>query len=294
MVPNIRIHERKRTMRLGKLLATAGFLLTSLIGATSYAAEPVPWQLNFQPAVTPVMESITDFHNLLLVITILISIFVLILLIVTMWKFSAKRNPVPSKTTHNTMLEMLWTAVPVIILVIIAVPSFKLLYLSDEIPEKIDLTIKATGNQWYWSYEYPDHGKFSFDSNMIPDDEIKKGQKRLLETDTVVVVPVNQTVRVQVTASDVIHAWAIPAFGVKIDGVPGRLNEVWFKATKEGTYYGQCSELCGVNHGFMPIRVDVVSKEKFDAWTAAQRKAAGIDSVPDKKSAVAALKNTAR
>lgn len=294
MVPNIRIHERKRTMRLGKILAAAGFLLTSLIGATSYAAEPVPWQMNLQPAATPVMESIIDFHNLLLVITILISIFVLILLIVTMWKFSAKRNPVPSKTTHNTMLEMLWTAVPVIILVIIAVPSFKLLYLSDEIPEKIDLTIKATGNQWYWTYEYPDHGKFSFDSNMIPDDEIKPGQKRLLETDTVVVVPVNQTVRVQVTASDVLHAWAIPAFGVKIDGVPGRLNEVWFKATKEGTYYGQCSELCGVNHGFMPIRVDVVSKEKFDTWTAAQRKAAGIDSAPDKKSAVAALKNTAR
>lgn len=239
------------------------------------------------------MESIIDFHNLLLVIIFLISIFVLILLLVTMWKFSAKRNPVPSRTTHNTMLEMLWTVLPVIILVVIAVPSFKLLYYSDEMPEKIDLTIKATGNQWYWTYEYPDHGKFSFDSNMIPDEEIKPGQKRLLETDTVVVVPVNQTVRVQVTASDVIHAWAIPAFGVKIDGVPGRLNEIWFKATKEGTYYGQCSELCGVNHGFMPIRVDVVSKQKFDAWTAAQRKAAGI-SAPEDKRAVAALKKTTR
>ncbi|MBT5456280.1 MAG: cytochrome c oxidase subunit II [Rhodospirillaceae bacterium] len=281
-------------MRLGKLLAAAGFLVTGLVGAASYAAEPVPWQLNLQPAVTPVMQKITEFHDLLLVIIILISIFVLILLGVTMWKFGAKRNPVPTTTTHNAMLEMLWTVVPVIILVVIAVPSFKLLYLSDVTPAKVDMTIKATGNQWYWTYEYPDHGKFSFDSNMIPDNELKPGQKRLLETDTVVVVPVNQTVRVQVTASDVLHAWAIPAFGVKIDGVPGRLNEIWFKATKEGTYYGQCSELCGVNHGFMPIRVDVVSKQKFDAWAAAQRKAAGIDSAPEDKRAVAALKNTAR
>ena len=281
-------------MRLGQLLAAAGFLVTGLVGAASYAAEPVPWQLNLQPAVTPVMQKITEFHDLLLVIIILISIFVLILLGVTMWKFGAKRNPVPTTTTHNTMLEMLWTVVPVIILVVIAVPSFKLLYLSDVTPAKVDMTIKATGNQWYWTYEYPDHGKFSFDSNMIPDNELKPGQKRLLETDTVVVVPVNQTVRVQVTASDVLHAWAIPAFGVKIDGVPGRLNEIWFKATKEGTYYGQCSELCGVNHGFMPIRVDVVSKQKFDAWAAAQRKAAGIDSAPEDKRAVAALKNTAR
>ncbi len=281
-------------MRLGKILAAAGFLLTGLIGATSYAAEPVPWQTNFQPAVTYVMEEIASFHNLLLVIIFLISAFVLVLLAVTMWKFSAKRNPVPSQTTHNTMLEMLWTVVPVIILVVIAVPSFKLLYLSDEIPEKIDVTIKATGNQWYWTYEYPDHGKFSFDSNMIPDNEIKPGQVRLLETDTVVVLPVNKNIRVQVTASDVLHAWAIPAFGVKIDGVPGRLNEIWFNATKEGTYYGQCSELCGVNHGFMPIRVDIVSQAKFDAWVAAQRKVAGIDSAPDSKRAVAALNKTER
>jgi cytochrome c oxidase subunit 2 len=281
-------------MRLGKLLATVGLLLTGLIGATSHAAEPVPWQMNLQPSVTSVMDSIVDLHNLLLVIIFLISVFVLILLLVTMWKFGAKRNPVPSRTTHNTMIEVLWTVVPVIILVVIAVPSFKLLYLSDDIPQKVDLTIKATGNQWYWTYEYPDHGKFSFDANMIPDNEIKPGQKRLLETDNVVVVPVNATVRVQVTASDVLHAWAIPAFGVKIDGVPGRLNEIWFNATKEGTYYGQCSELCGVNHGFMPIRVDVVSKEKFDAWTTAQRKAAGIDAAPDNTGSVAALKNTAR
>ena len=293
MVPIIRIHERKRTMRLGKILAAAGFLGTGLVGATSYAAEPVKWQMNFQPAVTPVMQEITEFHNLLLVITFIIAAFVTILLGVTFWKFSAKRNPVPSRTTHNTMLEMLWTAIPVIILVVIAVPSFKLLYLSDVVP-KADMTIKAIGHQWYWTYEYPDHGKFSFDSNMIADDELKAGQRRLLETDTTVVVPVNTTVRVQITADDVIHAWAIPAFGVKLDAVPGRLNETWFKATKEGTYYGQCSELCGVNHGFMPIKVNVVSKAKFAAWTAAQRKAAGIDSAPEDNRAVAALKNQAR
>lgn len=280
-------------MRLGKFLATAGFLVTSLIGATSYAAEPLPWQLNFQPAVTPVMQEIAEFHDLLLVIIFVIAAFVTILLGVTMWKFSAKRNPVPSRTTHNTMLELIWTVVPVIILVVIAVPSFKLLYLSDVVP-KADMTIKAIGHQWYWTYEYPDHGKFSFDSNMIPDEEIKPGQKRLLETDTTVVVPVNATVRMQITADDVLHAWAVPAFGVKLDAVPGRLNETWFKATKEGTYYGQCSELCGVNHGFMPIKVDVVSKAKFDAWTAAQRKAAGIDNKPESERAVATLKNKAR
>ena len=201
-----------------------------------------------------------------------------------------KRNPVPTRTTHNTLIEVIWTAVPVIILVIIAVPSFKQLYLNDVIPEA-DMTIKAIGHQWYWTYEYPDNGKFSFDSNMIASDQLKKGQVRLLETDTVVVVPVNATVRVQVTADDVLHAWAIPAFGVKIDAVPGRLNETWFKATREGTYYGQCSELCGVNHGFMPIRVDVVSKGKFDAWVAKQRQA---QAPADAGRSLARLDRTAR
>ena len=238
-----------------------------------------PWQKYYQDAVTPVMESVTEFHNLLMVVITLITIFVLFLLIYTIWRFSEKRNPVPSQTTHHTMLEMVWTVVPVIILVLIAVPSFKLLYLSDVVP-KADMTVKATGHQWYWSYEYPDHGKFTFDSIMVADADLKPGQPRLLETDTTVVVPVNATVRVQVTAADVLHAWAMPAFGVKIDAVPGRLNETWFKATKEGTYYGQCSELCGVNHGFMPIKVQVVSKQAFDEWTAAQRKAAGIAPAP--------------
>lgn len=274
------------------MLATAVALVTGLAGATALASEPLPWQVNFQPAVTPVMERIADFHLLLLIIITLITVFVLGLLIYTVVKFSAKNNPVPSKTTHNTAIEVLWTVVPVIILVIIAVPSFKLLYLSDVVP-KADMTIKAIGNQWYWTYQYPDHGKFSFDANMIPDDELKKGQKRLLDTDASVVVPVNTTVRVQVTAADVLHAWAIPAFGVKIDAVPGRLNETWFKATSEGIYYGQCSELCGIKHGFMPIRVEVVSKSKFDAWAAVQRKAARRNSAPDEGLNIARLKRTA-
>jgi len=279
-------------MLSGKTLATAATLVAGVAGATAFASEPEPWQLGFQPAATPVMERITDFHQLLFIISLLITIFVLGLLIYTIVKFSAKNNPVPSKTTHNTMIEVIWTVVPVIILVIIAVPSFKLLYFSDVVP-KADMTIKAIGNQWYWTYEYPDHGKFSFDANMIPDGELKPGQKRLLATDASVVAPVDTTVRVQVTAADVLHAWAIPAFGVKMDAVPGRLNETWFKATKQGTYYGQCSELCGVNHGFMPIQVEVVSKAKFNKWAAAQKKAAQRKSAPDEGLNLARLKKLA-
>ncbi len=259
-------------MRLTRFLATAGGLFAGFAGVAAYAAQPLPWQMGLQPAATPVMASINDFHNLLLVIIILVTLFVMGLLIYVMWRFGEKRNPVPTKTTHNTLIEVIWTVLPVIILVVIAVPSFKQLYMNDVVP-KADLTVKAIGHQWYWSYEYPDNGKFSFDSNMVPTEQLKPGQIRLLDTDTSVVVPVNATVRVQVTADDVLHAWAVPAFGVKIDAVPGRLNETWFKATREGTYYGQCSELCGTNHGFMPIRVDVVSKQKFKAWVAKQRRA---------------------
>jgi cytochrome c oxidase subunit 2 len=277
-------------MRLGNIFAAIAALAMGQIGTVAHATEVAPWQLNLQAAASPVMESIHDFHNLLLVIIFAISIFVLILLAVTVIKFSAKRNPVPSKTTHHTMLEVVWTVVPIIILVIIAIPSFKLLYLSDVTP-KADMTIKAIGHQWYWSYEYPDHGNISFDANMIADADIKPGQLRLLETDNAVVVPVNQTVRVQVTATDVLHSWAVPAFGVKRDAVPGRLNETWFKVEKEGTYYGQCSELCGINHGFMPIQVRVVSRQKFDEWVASKRSAALPE---DTSRAVAQIGNQAR
>ncbi|MEK9645645.1 MAG: cytochrome c oxidase subunit II [Alphaproteobacteria bacterium] len=231
-----------------------------------------PWQTGFQPAATPLMERITDFHNLLLIVITLISLFVLALLAYVMFRFNEKANPTPTRTTHNTTIEVLWTVIPVIILLVIAIPSFKLLYYSDVIP-KADMTIKATGHQWYWNYEYSDHGKFSFDSNIVSDADLKKDQPRLLAVDNRIVVPVDTVVRVQVTAADVLHSWAMPSFGVKVDAVPGRLNETWFGPVKqEGVYYGQCSELCGGKHAFMPIAVEVVSKMKFDDWVRKAKK----------------------
>jgi len=202
----------------------------------------------------------------------LITLFVLALLVIVVVKFNARANPVPSRTTHHTLIEVVWTLVPVLILVGIAVPSFRLLFLELDIP-KADLTIKATGKQWYWSYSYPDHGKFEFDSLMAAD---KK--PRLLGVDNEMVVPVNKVVRVQTTGADVIHAFAVPAFGIKIDAIPGRLNETWFKATKTGMFYGQCSELCGKDHAFMPIAVKVVSEKDYATWLEqAKKKYAAID-----------------
>lgn len=233
----------------------------------AFADQPKPWQLGFQEAASPIMERIESFHNILLVVIFLITIFVLSLLIYVCIRFSAKNNPVPSKVTHNTLIEVIWTAVPVIILIMLAIPSMRLLYFSQKI-ENTEMTLKVIGNQWYWSYQYPDNDNVTFDSYMVKDSDIKPGQPRLLEVDNSVVVPVNTKIRVQLTAVDVIHSWAIPAFGMKIDAVPGKLNETWFEAGKIGTYYGQCSELCGVGHGFMPIKVDVVSKEDFAKWTA--------------------------
>ncbi|MBN8966993.1 MAG: cytochrome c oxidase subunit II [Rhizobiales bacterium] len=222
--------------------------------------QPTPWEYSLQQSATPVMDSVNWVHNFLLWIISSITIFVMILLVVVMVKFNAKANPVPSKTTHNTLIEVIWTIVPVLILVAIAVPSFRLLFEQLDIP-KSDLTIKATGKQWYWTYSYPDHGKFEFDSLMATDK-----QPRLLAVDNEIVVPVNKVVRVQVTGADVIHSFAVPSFGIKIDAIPGRLNETWFKATKEGMFYGQCSELCGKDHAFMPIAVRVVSDQEFASW----------------------------
>ena len=244
------------------ILSSAWLAVASL---PALAAEPVPWQRGFQAAVSPSMKEIVKFHNLLLVITGVVVVVVLGLLLFAVWRFAEKRNPTPSKTTHNTLLEVGWTTIPIIILVVIAIPSFKLLYFTDRI-ETADLTLKATGRQWYWSYEYPDHGNFTFDANMIPTAELKGDQRRLMETDNRVVLPVGKTVRLLFTASDVLHSWAVPAFGIKLDAVPGRLNETWVRADKEGVYYGFCSELCGVNHSYMPIAVEVVSQERFDAW----------------------------
>jgi cytochrome c oxidase subunit 2 len=249
---------------LGLAVAGAGLLL----GGTAFAelGQPEPWQVKLQEAATPVMENITWFHNFLFWLISTITLFVLVLLILVVVKFNAKSNPVPSRTTHNTLIEVAWTLIPVLILVGIAVPSFRLLFQELDIP-KADLTIKATGKQWYWSYAYPDNGKFEFDSLMAQDK-----QPRLLGVDNEMVVPVNKIIRVQTTGADVIHSFAVPAFGIKIDAVPGRLNETWFKATKEGMFYGQCSELCGKDHSFMPIAVRVVNDQEFASWVEEAKK----------------------
>ncbi len=240
-------------------------------------ANPQPWQMNQQHPATPIMERLHSFHDLLLWIITAIVIFVFVLLAYACWRFAESRNPVPSRRSHNTMLEIVWTAVPVLILVIIAIPSFKLLYYMDVQPET-ELTIKATGHQWYWNYTYPDNGNFTFDAYMIAESDLQEGQLRLLETDNRLVVPAGTNVRIQTTAADVLHSWAVPQFGVKVDAVPGRLNQLWINVEEPGVYYGQCSELCGVNHGFMPIAVEAKTKEDFDAWVAeAQSKFARAD-----------------
>lgn len=257
------------------IVALAAALVVAAAGAE--AAQPYPWQIGLQPAASPVLREINSFHNLLLIIIFAIAVFVLALLVYVMVRFRASANPVPSKTAHNTLLEVVWTLIPVAILLVIAIPSFKLLYFSD-VTQKAELTVKAIGHQWFWSYEYPDNGNFTFDATMVEAADLKPGQPRLLETDYRVVVPVDTNVRLLTTSVDVIHAWAMPAFGVKKDAVPGRLLETWFKAEREGVYYGQCSELCGTNHGFMPIAVEVVSKEAFAKWVLeAQKKFARVD-----------------
>jgi cytochrome c oxidase subunit II len=245
---------------VGAGLAVSGVAFAQVMG------QPAPWEYKLQEAATPVMENITWFHNFMLWLITAITLFVLVLLIIVVVKFNAKANPVPSKTTHHTLIEVVWTIVPVLILVAVAVPSFRLLFLQLDIP-KADLTIKATGKQWFWTYSYPDNGPFEFDSLMAADK-----QPRLLAVDNEVVVPVNKVVRVQTTAADVIHSFAVPSFGIKIDAIPGRLNETWFKATKTGWFYGQCSELCGKDHAYMPIAIRVVTEQEFAAWVEAAKK----------------------
>jgi cytochrome c oxidase subunit 2 len=261
-----------------RLAALAAFF-AGLIAGPAFAAEPRNWQLGLQEAATPTMERISSFHDFLNIIITLITLFVLVLLLYVMWRFSEKRNPVPSKTTHHTVLEVAWTVIPVFILIIIAVPSFKLLYFADHVEEP-DMTLKIIGHQWYWSYEYPDHGNFTFDANLIPEEELKPGQKRLLDTDNRVVLPVGKKVQLLMTSDDVLHNWGMPSFGVKLDTVPGRLNETWVQINKPGVYYGSCSELCGVNHAYMPITVEAVSEEDFKKWVAkAQKEFARVDEV---------------
>ena len=245
-------------------------ILSFFITLEVFANQPKEWQLGFQNPASDSMRDIVSFHNnLLLPIIIAISVFVLFLMLYACVRFRASANPNPSKRTHNVTVEILWTLIPCLILIVMAVPSFKILYKQDTIP-KADLTIKAVGYQWYWGYEYPDEN-IIFDSYMIEEKDLRADQPRLLAVDNEVVVPVNKVVKVLITANDVLHAWALPAFGVKRDAVPGRINETWFKAEKEGTYYGQCSELCGIKHAFMPITVKVVSEEDYQEWLSEAR-----------------------
>jgi cytochrome c oxidase subunit II len=267
----------------GKIWGFLSIVSTTLYSWAALAQEgtsmptpsfPKEWQLNLQTPVTPVAQMMYDFHTELLWITTIITLFVLALLLICIFRFNEKANPVPSKTAHNTVLEVVWTVLPIVILVVIAIPSYRLLFFMDRTTEA-EMTIKVIGNQWFWSYEYPDQ-EISFDSLAKPDAEIDtaKGEHRLLEVDKHVVLPVDTNIRILFTANDVIHAWTIPAFGVKLDNMPGRTNESWMRVEKEGRYYGQCSELCGVDHSYMPIVVDIVSKDKFQEWVSKEKQAA--------------------
>jgi len=260
-----------------KLLAFISFTSAafSAFADTAYEGMAKPWQMGFQPPATPIMEKLNGLHDILLVTITAIVILVMIAMAYIFIRFRRQANPVPSKTTHNTMLEIIWTTIPIVILVVIAIPSLRYHYYMQQVVNP-ELTVKVVGYQWYWHYDYPDNGGFGFDSYMKKGDDLKPGDHRQLSVDNRLVVPVNATVRVLVTGADVIHSWSVPAFGVKRDAVPGRLNETWFKATKIGTFYGQCSQLCGVGHGFMPIVVEVVSKEDFNSWVAEQQKKAGV------------------
>jgi cytochrome c oxidase subunit 2 len=248
-----------------KKLLNKFYLSLVLVATTNTAFTRENWQFGFSESVTSVMDDVVHLHDkIILPIIVAISVFVLFLLIYSLIKFRSSKNPIPSKTSHNTLIEVLWTLIPCVILVVIAIPSFRLLYKQDIIP-KSDVTLKVTGYQWYWGYEYPDE-KISFEANMVETKNLKPNQPRLLETDNYVVLPVNKVVKVLITANDVLHAWAMPSFGVNREAVPGRINETWFKAQKEGIYYGQCLELCGSKHAFMPIVVKIVSEKEYNEW----------------------------
>ncbi len=248
----------------GMLHRSLALIFLVLFPVLGFCTEPEPWQFGFQDAATPVMEKVNELHTILLWVIFVIAVFVAALLLYTGWRFHEKRNPIPSKTTHNTLIEVIWTVIPVVILIFIGIPSLRLIYYMDKVDEP-EITIKAIGHQWYWEYEYPEED-ISFDSYMIKTADLKPGQKRLLEVDRPVVLPVNTNIRILTTSADVIHSFGVPAFGIKQDSVPGRLAEVWARITKTGNYYGQCYEICGMNHSFMPIQIKVVSREEYDQW----------------------------
>ncbi len=253
-----------RSGRMGRIGAAAAGIWAFAVGG-ALAQAPTNWQMGLQDPASPIKAEMHSFHDLLLVIITAITAFVLVLLLYVIYRFNAKRNPVPSKTAHNTAIEVVWTIVPVLILLIIVVPSFRLLYYGDR-TQNPEMTLIATGYQWYWGYSYPDQQIPEFNSIMVADEDLQEGQLRLLSVDNPVVLPIDTDIQLLVTAGDVIHSWAIPAFGVKRDAVPGRMNEAWVRIDEPGIYYGQCSELCGINHAFMPIEIHAVTREEFDAW----------------------------
>jgi len=254
----------------------AAFIATLLMPAllpigVAYAQAPKPWEMDMQPAFSPVKQQIIDLHDLVLVIITLITLFVGGLLGWVMWRYNAKRNPVPSQTTHNAVLEILWTVIPVLILVIIAIPSFRLIYYEDRTYDP-DLTIKVTGHQWYWEYTYPDKGNIDFSSYIVPGDQLKPGQPRLLTANPPLVVPVNKNIRILETSGDVIHSWFIPSLGVQRYAIPGRIIETWMRVDKPGTYYGECNQICGTNHSRMPIEIRAVPEQEFETWLVQAKK----------------------
>jgi cytochrome c oxidase subunit II len=272
---------------LGVLSAIVGLGVASSAQAQPVVGVPHDWQMGFPPAYTPLMEKVESLNSLLLVIISLICVFVAALLIYAVWRFHASRNPVATTTTHNTFIEIAWTVLPILILVFIAIPSFRLLYYGDKATDAA-FTIKVTGHQWYWSYDYPDQGNFSVDSRILSEaDRVKQKPEvpRMLAVDEEMVIPKDTTIRIIGTAADSMHGWTVWGFGIKKTVIPGRLNEGWINVHDEGFYFGQCSQICGNNHSYMPIAVRVVSKPEFDKWVEQKKKSAGLQPATDVASA---------
>jgi cytochrome c oxidase subunit 2 len=256
------------------IFKTIFLISTLLISSVAYAGSATNWQLSFQEAASPVMEQLERFHSLLLYVITAIVVFVFLLLVVVCVRFNRKSNPTPKNFSHNTLLEIVWTAIPVLILIVIAVPSLRILYYMETI-EKPEMTLKVVGHQWYWQYEYDGNAPFAFDSYMVKDEDLKAGEKRLLHVDNRVVLPIDTNIKILATSADVIHSWAVPALAIKVDAVPGKTNQTWVRITKPGIYYGQCSELCGVGHGFMPVMIEAVPVEQYKIWLNSAQKQFG-------------------
>jgi cytochrome c oxidase subunit 2 len=251
---------------VGRLLLTlAAFAALALSGGSAFADRPQPWQMWFQEPATPVADRLQDLHFWIFIVITIITLFVLGLLAYVCIRFRASVHPVPTRTSHNTVIEILWTVIPIVILVLISIPSLSLLYFQERVPASA-LTLKVTGLQWYWHYAYPDNGNFAFDSTVKDEKDLTDKTLRLLEVDNEVVLPVDTNVRVQIAGNDVLHSWFIPSLAVQKYAVVGRLNEVWLNIEREGTYYGECNQICGINHAFMPIKIHAVSKEEFAKW----------------------------